>query len=185
MIDVIKALLYIKPSTGTRMGIMALTGGQSVVAADAYAKAGLDVPLLTERSYEELATFFSVIGASYRNPFDVSSNSPSLEMLARLLEILERDENVDAAMAELSTSMLGRREALDEGYTSGLLDLLARHCKESSKPFYTTVIPVDQEVEALRLRDTLMEKGIPSFPSFSRSANAYKKAVGYHQFRKG
>ncbi|MFQ5875473.1 MAG: CoA-binding protein, partial [Dehalococcoidia bacterium] len=92
MIDIIKALLYIKPSTGTRMGIMALTGGQSVVSADAFAKAGLQVPLLTETSYEELSTFFSVIGASYRNPFDISSNLPDHNILVRLLEILERDE---------------------------------------------------------------------------------------------
>ena len=181
MIDVMKALLYFKPSTGTRMGILALTGGQSVAAADAYAKVGLQIPLLADESYRELATFFNVIGASYRNPFDVSSNFPSLDTLGRLLEILETDENIDATMAELSTSMLARREALDEGYTDDLLEFLAHHRERSRKPFFATIIPVDREDEAIRLRDRLMEKRIPSFPSFQRSANAYKKATDYYR----
>ena len=183
MIDVMKVLLYIKPSTGTRMGITTLTGGPSVVAADAYAKAGLEVPPLSERSYEQLATFFSIIGASYRNPIDVSSNIPSLDIFTRLLEILAQDENVDAVMTELSTSVLGYQEALDKGYTDGLLSLLESHHRNSRKPFFVTVVALNQEVEAIRLRETLMEKGIPSFPSFQRSANAYRKAIDFYRFQ--
>lgn len=183
MIDVLKALLYIKPSTGTRMGIMALTGGQSVVSADAFAKAGLHVSLLSEKSYEELSTFFSVIGASYRNPLDISSNLPDQQVLVRILEILEQDETVDSIMTELSTSILDRRESFGEGYVSNLLKILASHHQQSRKPFFTTVFSVGQEVEAIRLRDSLIEKGIPAFPSFHRSANAYKKVVDYYRFR--
>ena len=182
MVDVLKALLYIKPSTGDRMGIMALTGGQSVASADAYARAGLKVGLLSDSSYQELAGFFTIIGASYRNPLDISSNLPDLTVMVRILDILERDPKVDAIMTELTTSLLDRRESLGQGYVDDLLDILGKHHERSKKPYFTTIYAINQEMEAIRLRDWLMEKGIASFPGFHRSANAYRKLVDYYRF---
>ena len=54
-----------------RVGLMAMTGGQSVVIADTFAREGLQVPLLTSASYEKLSSFFNIIGGSYRNPLDI------------------------------------------------------------------------------------------------------------------
>src|SRR4030042_3248157 len=74
MIDVVKALLYVKPTTGTRVGLVAMSGGQSVAIADTFARAGLKGPDLSSGSYDRLASFFNIVGGSYRNPFDVSSS---------------------------------------------------------------------------------------------------------------
>ena len=57
-------------SGGRRMGLVAMTGGQSVVITDTFATAGLEIPALSESSYDELKTFFNIIGGSYRNPLD-------------------------------------------------------------------------------------------------------------------
>ena len=116
LVDVLKGLLYIAPSTGERMGVMALTGGQAVAAVDAFAKQGFTIGPLSDSSYEELSQFFSVIGASYRNPLDISSNLPDQTVLVRILDILERDPTVDAITTELTTSLLDRRESMGEGY---------------------------------------------------------------------
>ena len=70
-LDVVKALLYAKPATGRRMGLMAMTGGQSVVITDAFVGAGLEVPRLSDASYEELKSFFNIVGGSYQNPLDM------------------------------------------------------------------------------------------------------------------
>ncbi len=182
LVDVLKGLLYIKPSTGTRMGIMALTGGQAVAAVDAFAKQDFTIGPLSDSSYEELSQFFSVIGASYRNPLDISSNLPDQTVLVRILDILERDPTIDAITTELTTSLLDRREAMGEGYVSGLIDILANHRERTKKPYFCTVCPVDQEVAAIDMRDRLLARGIPSFPTFHRSANAYRKLVTYNEF---
>ena len=168
LVDVLKGLLYIKPSTGTRMGIMALTGGQAVAAVDAFAKQDFTIGPLSDSSYEELSSFFSVIGASYRNPLDISSNLPDQTVLVRILDILERDPTIDAVTTELTTSLLDRREAMGEGYVSGLIDILANHRERTKKPYFCTVCPVDQEVAAIDMRDRLLARGIPSFPTFHR-----------------
>lgn len=182
LVDVLKGLLYITPSTGTRMGVMALTGGQAVAAVDAFAKQRFTIGPLTDSSYEELSQFFSVIGASYRNPLDISSNLPDQTVLVRILDILERDPTVDAITTELTTSLLDRRESMGEGYVSGLIDILANHRERTKKPYFCTVCPVDQEIAAIDMRDRLLARGIPSFPTFHRSANAYRKLVTYNEF---
>src|SRR2546425_11953670 len=66
-IDAVNALTYCKPGTGLRMGLIAMTGGQSVVITDAFERAGLEVPLLTPASYEKLSSFFNIIGGSDRH----------------------------------------------------------------------------------------------------------------------
>ena len=164
LVDVLKGLLYIAPSTGERMGVMALTGGQAVAAVDAFAKQGFTIGPLSDSSYEELSQFFSVIGASYRNPLDISSNLPDQTVLVRILDILERDPTVDAITTELTTSLLDRRESMGEGYVSGLIDILANHRERTKKPYFCTVCPVDQEVAAIDMRDRLLARGIPPSP---------------------
>ena len=77
-IDVLKALLHCKPTTGRGMGLMAMTGGQSVSITDAFVRAGLEVPLLTTSSYEKLGAFFNIIGGSYRNPLDMGGTSADI-----------------------------------------------------------------------------------------------------------
>ena len=182
LVDVLKGLLYITPSTGTRMGVMALTGGQAVAAVDAFAKQGFTIGPLSDSSYEELSGFFTIIGASYRNPLDISSNLPDQTVLVRILDILERDPTVDAITTELTTSLLDRREAMGEGYVDNLINILANHRDRTKKPYFCTVCPVDQEIAAIDMRDKLLARGIPSFPTFHRSANAYRKLVTYNEF---
>lgn len=183
MIDVTKALLYIKPSVGGRFGIIALTGGQSVVSADAYAGAGLEVTPLSDNSYGDLSSFFTLIGTSYRNPLDVSSDHPSLDVIERILNILELDERVDVVMIELPSTLPNNSEIKDASYVDNLLNLLGNHRERSCKPFYATVMPFAREAEALQLRDMLKVKDIPSFPSFQRGANAYKKVLDYYRLK--
>ena len=61
-------------------------------------------------------------------------------------------------------------------------NLIANHRERTKKPYFTNICPVDQEVEAIRLREEFMARGIPSFPTFHRSANAYRKLVDYNEF---
>ena len=73
LIDTVKALIYLPPVRGNRVALFGGSGGQSVAITDAFANAGLEVPLLTQESYDELATFFTLIGGSCRNPIDTGN----------------------------------------------------------------------------------------------------------------
>jgi acyl-CoA synthetase (NDP forming) len=185
MIDTVKALLYVKPGTGTRVGLIAMSGGQSVAITDAFARAGLKVPILSPSSYERLATFFNIVGGSYRNPFDVSSSflmsENALSNLANMFDVMERDPNIDCIVLELFTiiSPFSR----DLGKPDPLLESISEFKDRSKKPFLTIVSTAHSETLALEIRDRLISKGIPSFPTFERGAKTLKRFVDYYRFR--
>ena len=183
MIDTIKALLYTRPTTGSRVGLAAMTGGQSVVITDTFAKEGLEVPLLSERSYQEFATFFDIIGSSYRNPLDISSNMRSLQTIIRCLDILDQDEWIDSVVLEINVGFLTRIMDFIPSFLDEMVEELTRYRARCNKAFIVILIPGPAEGMAMEVRQRLVERDIPSFPSFERGARALKKVVEYHKFK--
>ena len=187
-IDVVKALLRTKPATGTRMGLMAMTGGQSVVITDSFVQAGLEVPRLSDASYEELKSFFNIVGGSYQNPLDMGGTigfGGSAGTLERLFGILDRDPNIDAIAMEMASGFLARMWGANPAALDGLLDTLSRHAEASAKPFVLILQPQHVEDVVTMARKKVQERGLAVFPSFERAARAFRRAVQYHRFRAG
>ena len=116
-----------------------MTGGQSVVITDAFEREGLDVPLLTAASYEKLASFFNIIGGSYRNPLFAGRTIGMGFVrgnLQRLFDILEEDGNVDALAMEGRGHVHRAADAAEPGL---MMDqqwtCWQRRRERSSKPF--------------------------------------------------
>lgn len=187
-IDAVKALVYCKPGTGYRMGLIAMTGGQSVVITDAFEREGLEVPLLTDASYEKLSQFFNTIGGSYRNPLD-SGGTIGMgflpQNLQKLLEILEEDESVDAIAMEVGAGFLARRMRENPTILDSLLDTLSAHRERSRKPFIAIAHAGHLEDVATMIRTRLLERNIPPFASFQAGAKALRCAIDYWRFRAG
>ncbi|MFC1957703.1 CoA-binding protein [Chloroflexota bacterium] len=177
LIDTLKALLYLPPVRGNRVGIAGGSGGQSVSIADVFAETGLKVPLLTEESYAELASFFSLVGASYRNPVDPGANRKEMR---RILEILERDANIDN-LVFLATIRFGTPAQLDT-HISALFDVK----KKTSKPMMA-VISCSFSPEEVRQAGDIIKKlndgGVPAFVAPERGASALKNALDYYNSR--
>jgi acyl-CoA synthetase (NDP forming) len=187
-VDVVKALLFTKPGTGRRMGLVALTGGQSVVITDAFEREGLEVPLLSDRSYQELAGFFNIIGGSYRNPLDAGGTlgfGASPENLSRMLRILDEDEGIDAIAVEVSSRMMGRHASAGTPSSDWLPELLSSHREQSRKPLMVVLNPLHQEALVAEERSNYVERGIPTFAGFAQAARAFAKVVAYRRFAQG
>lgn len=187
MIDTVKGLLYIKPATGNRVAVITMTGGPSVSMTDAFVKAGFSIPLLTEESNKELGSFFDIIGGSYRNPLDIiSSWHFSDEILLRILRILEKDNNIDSILMDLSHLFIMQRMIRGEAENSkieSMLCTLKEFKDQSKKPFLVTFNPLHQEVYATHFKESLLQKGIATFFSYNNAANTLSKVVRYHLFR--
>ena len=177
MIDVVKATLLTKRTQGNRLGLIAMTGGQSVVLTDAFEKAGWKVPTLSEGSYAQLSEFFNIIGGSYRNPLDAAGTiGQDPKHLDTIFDILNADENIDAVGMELSATFMARRWQDKPEEFDRLIGSLKKFMAESEKPFLAALHPSHVEEAALTARMRLQEEGIPTFPSFERAANALRKA---------
>ena len=180
LIDTLKALLYLPPVHGDRVGVAGGSGGDSVSTADVFAEAGLRVPLLTQESYDELATFFNVVGGSYRNPVDTAS--PVRRDMKRIIDTLERDNNIDNLVLIISTKPGWH---ITPEQLQGDIDLVNHVRKRTSKPVMAIVYfsNPDAEKEARGVILKLQEMGIPAFPAIERGALALKNAVDYYRLK--
>jgi acyl-CoA synthetase (NDP forming) len=182
MLDTMAAFASMRPTQQDRVALISMTGGQSVVTTDAFANIGLQVPTLSEPSYERLTQFFNIVGGSYRNPIDMGSNWEAGEQTHAILDILEDDPRIDIIAFELSLNLLFRRMETNPSFRAFLLDMLISHQRRTRKPFLAIVTPsYVPEVEA-ELRQLLLAEGIPSFPTFQRAARALRNRLEYQRF---
>lgn len=179
MVDVVKTLLFCPPVKGDRVGLVSMTGGQSVVITDSFVKEGLEVPLLSERSYKKLSAFFNIIGGSYKNPIDMGQNWVAGASTEDVLNIMEEDPNLDSIIIELSINFLQRRFKADPGFEEMLFKMLFQFRKKTRKPFLAILSSSYLDEFSARMRERLVEGEIPSYPSFERGAKALGKFVDH------
>jgi len=179
MVDSVKTLIYCKRAGGFRVGLVSMTGGQSVVITDAFVKAGLNVPMLTPDSYKKLSSFFNIIGGSYKNPIDMGQNWVAGDSTETVLKILEEDRKVDSIIVELSVNFLHRRFQSDPSFEDKFFKMLFQFNKKTTKPLLAILSSSYLDDYSAKLRGRLEEGGIPSYPSFERGAKALKKYVDF------
>ncbi|MEE9284940.1 MAG: CoA-binding protein, partial [Dehalococcoidia bacterium] len=169
-LDTLKALLRLPPFSGPGCGLTGGTGGQSVSITDAFAKGGMTVPTLSPDSYRRLQEFFSLVGASYRNPIDMGSNRTEMDTI---LDILAEDPAIDVIVMQMG--YLGGQRQQSQLETQ--FDALVRLRQRTAKP--VVAIPTSptpyRNADVLReIDEKLRAGGVPSYPSYERAAHALK-----------
>lgn len=176
LIDTLKILIMANPIISDRVGIIGGSGGESVVIADKFAGAGLRVPSLTQESYDQFAEFFSVVGGSFRNPVD--NGNVSRMFLKRTVEILERDNNIDNLVVQLS---LLPDDWLGHGSLDNDVDSLIHLRQRTLKPIIVIIptvgMSLNQIEAAVMIRKRLQDGLIPVFNSIERGAQALSNVL--------
>jgi acyl-CoA synthetase (NDP forming) len=179
LVDTLKAVLSLSPVYGDRVGIAGGSGGQSVAVSDIFAEAGLKVPTLTQESYDELATFFVLVGSGYRNPIDPGLNRTQMK---RIMEILEQDDNIDnlVFVATLFSMRLAAEQR--EKDINTLIELRRR----TEKPLAVVLGFLSHEAveERSAFTQKLKNGGIPTFVSLERGARALRNTLDYYTLKK-
>jgi len=181
LIDTIKALLFLPEFTGDRVGVAGGAGGQSIAITDIVSGAGLRVPPLSEESYAELATFFSLVGGSYRNPLDTDVGANRRE-LARIFEILARDPNIDILMLLSRTGTFMFARPVLEADVKAVLNVR----QKTNKPVLA-VLPYTTPEEMAEAREMLPQfqnGGVPVFPTMDRAVRALRNVLDYHRWQR-
>jgi len=181
LIDTLKALIYLSPVLGNRVGITGGSGGQSVAIADAFAEATLEVPVLTQDSYDELATFWTNIGGGFGNPVD-TGNANRFHM-RRILEILEQDANIDNLVMILGLTTRFRTPEEIEDIANLLIDIRQKAVKPVM--LITPSSTIDGMQRAREITQKLHEASVPVFASLERAARALSNAREYYRFKNG
>ena len=183
LIDTFKALQMMKPTTGERMGIVAQTGGQSVLVSDAFGREGLKVPALTDETHERLAPIVTVVGGSYKNPLDVSGSLTSIERARDMLDGLLDDPNTDIIVMETSIGFIQRRLEQQGQGVDELVAGLKEFQEASPKPFAVVATWNEDEGALADFRKRIADAGIAVFPTFQDGARAIRRVRDFYRAR--
>jgi len=174
LFDAAQVLAHQPLPSGTRVAIVSNGGGPAILAADACAAAGLDVPELTAAAQAALREFVSP-DAGVRNPVDLVA-AASATVYERALRILLADDQIDAVLVIFVPPLVTqadevaraiRAAARDAGPTPLVACFLGRHgipdLLRSSQPD---------------------ERSIPSFAFPESAVAALGHAAGYAAWRR-
>jgi acyl-CoA synthetase (NDP forming) len=186
MLDVMACLVHNPPAVGPRVALMAMTGGQSVAISDAFGRANLEVPALSEQSYERLGEFFNIIGGSYRNPFDMAGTiglAGDPGNLNRILDILAEDPNIDSFVYEFSAGFFIRQWSGEDGQKrlNEMLDGLDAFRTRVAQPLVLVVHPGHLEAQIIPLKEELWRRNYAVYGNFDRAAIALAKVTRYYE----
>lgn len=98
--DALIAVCRLRAPKGPRVAIVTGPGGPAVLAADACVEQGLELARLQPETQARLSSLIPSVGTSLRNPVDLGMTASTVpEMYRTAIEVLAKDDNVDALLA--------------------------------------------------------------------------------------
>lgn len=159
---------------GRRVGIISGPGGIGVCTTDACLELGLEMAPLSGQTLERLRRAMPVVGASIRNPLDLSLASlVNPQVYADAVSILLEEENIDMLLV---IAVIGG-EPLRDILLKGLGDRGGR------KPVAVTVMAGSPQSVAGDIA-LLLKSSIAAYPDGARAAGALARLSEYAQFRR-
>jgi acyl-CoA synthetase (NDP forming) len=191
VIDVAVALLGQSLPRGRRVGVLSMSGGMAVIAADALRNEGLELPPLSAATMEKLESVMSRRWSG-GNPVDPAGDFVSYQALWPMIE----DENFDAivviggvamtsgyatwapALMKHATEELGKQmEEAEFDAIKTTIELMAKH----RKPVLFTVGAARFETEG-KVHFRLKESHLNLYPDPEESAKVLAHLVRYSEY---
>jgi acetyltransferase len=191
VVDVAVALLGQSLPRGKRVGVLSMSGGMAVIAADALRKEGLELPPLSAATMEKLNSMMSRRWSG-GNPVDPAGDFVSYQALWPMIE----DENFDAivviggvamtsgyatwapALMKHATEELGKQmEEAELENIKTTIDLMTKH----NKPVLFTVGSARFETEG-KVPLRLKQSHLNLYPDPEESAKVLAHLVRYSEY---
>jgi len=174
----------VKPPHGKRAAVIGMGGGVSVYAADACGRSGLEVPLLSENTRQELKKFIPDAGSSYKNPIDTSMTFLDISLMEKTLELVASDPVIDMIILMPHLNLVGKSgpEQIDR-LTSYITDFALNnpYGKPVCVVFHSFVNEAWENALRTKLKAELPNKGVAVYSSLENAARALAKLYEYHR----
>jgi len=181
LVDCSTALAYLKPPRGRRVGIINMGGGSSVLAADDFEDAALEIPSFPPDVVRQMKRLIPGVGLGFRNPIDSSSDlyfNPAL--LAESIRTIGAWDGVDVIV--VCVPAVGGVKTSTETYRLALGGVV-QGSRLIDKPLAVVLRKGrlgSAEKLVYEVQDDCFRAGLPVFGSFSSAARAIGRCVSYY-----
>jgi len=163
-VGILAALTTAPVPRGARACVVTSSGGAGAWAADTLAAAGLELPELTPELQAAIRALIPSYGSA-RNPVDITAQIVHTGALLRVIELLERSEEIDVIVA-VSSMARETRVPIDTA-------ALKRIIENGAKPilFYSYTLP------SVVARKTMAEAGVVVFTGLAALGRSVRELV--------
>ncbi|MCX6004938.1 MAG: CoA-binding protein [Chloroflexi bacterium] len=188
MVDVTAAFLNMPAPAGRNAAVIGIGGGASVIAADEFINAGLELPRLSLKVRQGLLGIQgSEAGRIFKNPVDVN-NFEGPEKFLLTVKAIEASDNVDFLVIQVAYDHFGLISAADKEFLTGVYIYSVIQLKDKvDKPIAVILHSFSANHTkklALESYDKLSKVGFTVFFSIPRAAVAMSKYIWYQEWLK-
>jgi len=187
MADLAVSFYYLPPILGTRVGIVGVGGGPSVLAADQCEEAGLDVISLPMEIREELKNRDVPIWDWIGNPIDVSIVGGFITGI-EMLQMMARNQSFDLLIGIINEDAPATKEGMIWRLRTDVKGYIKVN-KGSTRPLLAVVGEKGPGIKnhnhwrwrmLSEARTEFLTTNIPTYPTIGRAARAARKLVDYY-----
>lgn len=175
MFDLAATLAHQPLPRGKRVGIVTNAGGPGILCTDACEAAGLQVPLVSDKTRAELKSFLPA-AAALNNPVDMIASAPP-EHFRRTVELVMQDEQVDSIIVIYIPVGTADNKAIMEAVAEGVAAGRAAGAKD--KPIIAVMMTEDHA-------NVPMKVGTETLPRYlfpESAARVLSKVARYAEWR--
>jgi len=190
-LEVLKLFKFCKTyPEGRRVGFIGGGGGNSVMIADIFARAGLEIPRLDAETESKIQNWFGdfINGTISCNPIDLNVAGFDNKILKNVIKAFDESPNIDTLVVfETIYFFISFAKKMKlEGLSKNFYKFFVRLNKKLKKNIIIISVPIIKDAdilkEAFEVEELLINAGIPVMSSIEGTANALAKLVQYKEF---
>ncbi len=188
MADVTQAFHRLGKVRGKRVAVLGFGGGNGVSVADDCAKAGLELPVLSDGLIRKLRKRIPPAGSMIRNPIDAAIAFVHLPLMGEVLDIVAQSKEADGFIVSVPLDWL-YNQSPDGAYIETLATYLATEAKKyaGGKPMLVAWRQYEASPKIRRwipvFKDTLMKAGIPVYEGLPKAVRALSRLAEYYEYQ--
>jgi acetyltransferase len=172
------------------VGLVAISGGTSVIYTDLCVEHGLNVPRTSEETVGKLDPLIRDVGTGLGNPIDLAADYYQDQTVSEVIDIVGREPNFDSLILEADVhnmhqvaTIMGAADVLGDYWTS-----MARAGKEVTekyrKPVLVSVPEVAYPLPRAEAWNTFVDHGLPVFRNIREAVSALARVCDHHETKR-
>ncbi|MFX1264613.1 MAG: CoA-binding protein [Promethearchaeota archaeon] len=177
------------PPASHNVGVLAISGGTSVVYTDLCIEAGLEIPPTSDETMARLDPLIKDVGTSIANPIDLAADYYDFENIGEVIRIAGEESRFDSIILEVNAhhihqvgTIMGLTEMIGEFWT-----VMAIACKDvvkkQRKPVLVTIPEVAYPEVRAKAWNIFVEEGLPVFRNITETVGPLSKVRDYYETR--
>jgi acyl-CoA synthetase (NDP forming) len=184
------SIFSLSPKPRSRnIGMIAISGGTSVIYTDLCVESGLSVPETSSDIIEQLDPLIHDVGTGLSNPIDLAADYYQDQTISEVIRLVGSDPIFDSIIIEADVHNIHQVSTIMDAadvvhyFWSAMADASQKVVREQKKPVLITIPEVaypDARMEAWRI---FVERRLPVFRNMSEAVKALSAVTRYYEIQ--